>query len=288
MNGPGIPTGNDEFLAPHPNASPAGSGQSLAGDDEIRELIRSDPSRTGDVFRGLEAGLTAPQIAELHNVSTYGFVYNYQTRIEAALGDRVPSSRSLLAESAGAIRTLIKRGRGVLSADALALLQGRLTLIEERIRDLGEPGDALASELADQKVDEATLEFADLPGIYAFSYGWYIEHPTESGNFLIKVGRASSVGRRIAEFRSGVRTHMPEPLALLRVYTTASLNLERAEGLFHRLLSTAGHENPRRQLVSRRREVGTEWFLTNEDFLDACAEACGLTTVFIGGSEFAE
>lgn len=156
---------------------------------------------------------------------------------------------------------------------------------------LSEPD--VESEAGEEAVDSEILVVADrtanVPGIYALSYGWYLESPVDRvrGNTLIKVGRAYNVGRRIAEHRqAAIRTHMPEPLALVRVYSAHGRDLVEVEGMFHRLLSTAGHDNPRRTQVGRRSDVGKEWFLTNEEFLDACADACGLKTEYIGGSDF--
>jgi hypothetical protein len=79
---------------------------------------------------------------------------------------------------------------------------------------------------------------------------------------------------------------MPEPLALIRAYATGTRNLAEVEHTFHDLLESAGHFNPRRTGKSSR-EVGKEWFLTNEDFLDSIAKALNLRTLYIGRSEFA-
>ena len=271
----------------------AGAGQVVPSvvtvEDEIRALLRDDPSRLGDVFRGRDEGLTAQQIADRHNVSTPGFVYSYDAYIAAALEGRLSSSSWVLKATSSSLRSLCRRARGVVSADALALLQARLAQAESA---LGEGGGA-ESDSVEEASDSETLAVAgrtaDVPGIYAFSYGWYLESPVDSvrGNTLIKVGRAENVGRRIADHRqAAIRTHMPEPLALVRVYSAHGQDLAEVEAKFHRLLSTAGHDNPRRTQVGRRGDVGREWFLTNEAFLDACADACGLKTEYIGGSDF--
>ncbi len=79
---------------------------------------------------------------------------------------------------------------------------------------------------------------------------------------------------------------MPEPLALIRVYSVQDRDSAATEKTFHELLENAGHANPRRTGKSRS-EVGKEWYLTNEDFLDSIAKALGLRTLYIGRSEFA-
>lgn len=82
-------------------------------------------------------------------------------------------------------------------------------------------------------------------------------------------------------------THMPEPLIVLRVFTAEpGRNMRDIEKTFHSLLKTAGHTNPRRTQLARK-QVCQEWFLTNENFLDAIAKALGLRTELIGESEFA-
>jgi hypothetical protein len=93
-----------------------------------------------------------------------------------------------------------------------------------------------------------------------------------------------NVAQRIRQHTSAARTHIPEPLALIRVYGTQDRAVDEIERAFHSLLHTAGHDNPRRN----GREVGVEWFLTNEDFLDAIAKTIGLSTIYTGRSEFAE
>lgn len=125
-------------------------------------------------------------------------------------------------------------------------------------------------------------------GISAFSYGRYLESPIdpERGTTLIKVGRAADVGVRIRQYTADVRTHMPEPLALIRVYSARDRDLLEVERALHNLLATAGRANLRRTML-RRTEVGQEWFLTNEDFFDAVATALKLRTEYTGRSEFA-
>ena len=81
---------------------------------------------------------------------------------------------------------------------------------------------------------------------------------------------------------------MPEPLVVVRAYSASpDQDLKRLEDTFHALLRTAGHANPRRPEL-RRNEVGREWFMTNEAFLDTIASALGLRTAYMGTSPFVE
>ncbi|WP_369008505.1 GIY-YIG nuclease family protein [Agrococcus jejuensis] len=97
----------------------------------------------------------------------------------------------------------------------------------------------------------------------------------------MKVGRAINVKSRLLQHLQGSRAHIPEPISVVRIFECEQDDLVRVEAMFHRLLATAGHMNPRRAAGSRS-EVGVEWFQTNEAFLDAIAQALGLRTAYIG------
>jgi len=256
--------------------------------DEIRRLIAGHEGRIGDVFRLSEEGLSPEQIAERLNVATQNFVYTYRYQIDAALDGKPTSGSVLRRQAVSALNSLIKKSRGVLSPEALKLLQNNRAAVEAA----GLEGDPSAQAEADmQEEHSATHTLASLAGvagIYAFSYGWYLESQVDPdrGNTLIKVGQALDVAGRIRQHTSGARTHMPEPLALIRVYSTGNRAPLEVEKTFHDLLDSAGHVNPRRTGLSSR-EVGKEWFLTNEDFLDSIAKALNLRTLYIGRSEFA-
>lgn len=273
--------------------------QSLGGDDderidartprdEIRDLIATNEGRLGDVYRLLQENLTPEQIAERLDVATQSFVYSYRYQIDAALDGKATSGAVLRRQAVGALNSLSKRGRGVLSPDALRLLQANMSAVE----GAGVATDPAAEAEADIQEEESTAltlaELAGVSGIYAFSYGWYLESLVDPDreNTLIKVGQAVDVAARIRQHSSGARTHMPEPLALIRVYATGTRSPVDVEHTFHELLESAGHFNPRRTGKSSR-EVGKEWFLTNEDFLDSIAKALSLRTLYIGQSEFA-
>ncbi|MDT3317699.1 GIY-YIG nuclease family protein [Microbacterium sp. KSW4-11] len=262
----------------------------LSPTEEIANLIRNNDGRLGEVFRLDEQGFAPDAIAQQLNVATVGFVYSYRTYANAALHGKVPGGSTLRKATLSSLNSLVKAGRDVLSRDAMQLLLAHRSAVEAAELD-AEP---TVQEVEDNEQQErdalSTLErLRGVPGIYAFSYGWYLESPVDEarGNTLIKVGRAEDVSARIKQHSSGARAHMPEPLALLRVYSVETPELVHTERMFHQLLDTAGHGNPRRRGLNRS-EVGKEWFLTNEDFLDAVAKALKLTTLYIGRSEFAD
>jgi hypothetical protein len=278
----GVSLDANQDLDPHPAST-------LSPRDEIGELIGMNEGRLGDVYRlGLE-GLEPAEIAERLNVATPNFVYTYRYQIDAALDGKPTSGSVLRRQALSALNSLMKRGRNVLSPEAHKLLQSNAAAVEAAglVED---PAEAARADIDEAISAAETLE--DLRGergIYAFSYGWYLESPIdpEGGRTLIKVGRAEDVETRIRQHTSGARTHIPEPLALVRVYSARNRDLAEIERNFHDLLESAGHANPRRNGKSRS-EVGKEWFLTNENFLDTVAKVMGLTTLYIGQSEFVD
>jgi hypothetical protein len=251
---------------------------------ELERLIETDEGRIGDVYRLSREGLTPQQIADRLNVASYAFVYNNRRQIEAILDGRTVNGPVFRQQTLGVFASLFKRGRSILSPEAMSLLLKNKAAVEAGIEeDPVVEAQAVAAEEQEAASTLASLE--GVPGIYAFSYGWYLESPVdpEHGNTLIKVGESINVAQRIREHTSKARAHMPEPLALIRVYSTANRSVADVERAFHELLRTAGHVNPRRV----GREVGVEWFLTNEDFLDSIAKVMDLRTLYTGRSEFA-
>ena len=256
----------------------------LSPRDELAEFIGDDPGRIGDVYRARH--LPDRQIADLLNIETSGFVGLYRARIDAALDGVVPSGPTVLRSVTSALRGLLKRGRSELSASALDLLQVHLAKLEAAGTEIAPEAEARAEVEAVHAERSQIRTLLGVPGIYAFSYGWYLESPLDpdGGNTLIKVGMADDVARRIEEHRRGARAHIPEPLVTIRVYAVGDRDLAKTEANFHQLLRTAGHLNPRREesVTRRRNEVGKEWFLTNPGFLDAIASALELRTLYAG------
>ena len=271
---------NVELDAVSPTPSPAPR-------QEIEDLLANSEGRLGDVYRLTVEGLTPEQIAERLNVATINFVYSYRYYAEAALDGKPTAGSTLRRQAVSALNALIKRGRNDLSPAALQLLQANRAAVEGSGVDVDPAAEAQADVQEAASAATSLAELEGVPGIYAFSYGWYLESPidTERTNTLIKIGQAGNVASRIRQHTAGARAHMPEPLALIRVYSTEGRDLVATERMFHELLENARHSNPRRTGPGRR-EVGKEWFLTNEDFLDSIAKALGLRTLLSGWSEF--
>lgn len=263
----------------------------LTAREEIEKLLEEDQSRLGDVYRLHVIEELAPQVvADRLNIETVGFVYGYRSRIDAILDGKVTTGATLQSQVTAAVRSFVKRSRGQVGAAAAQLLVNNLALAEQALIELTSSETSVDEPVRGDDADVDTGHLDGKPGIYAFSYGWYLEKPVDekSGNTLIKVGQTTDVGLRIRQHRGGARAHMPEPLVVVRVYSAGDVDPIAVEKQFHRLLSTAGHNNPRRAATRRANEVGQEWFLTNEAFLDAIASVLGLRTEYIGRSAFVE
>lgn len=252
--------------------------------EELSDFIARQEGRIGDVYNLTQEGLDARAIADRLNVATQGFVYQYQAHIDAALDGKIPSGPAILKAVASALNGLLKRGRGVLSAAALELLETHRAKVLRAQEQLDPSVEAKAEAEAEQDERTELDTLRGVTGIYAFSYGWYLETPVDPDgeNTLIKVGRSQDVVERIEQHRKGARAHIPEPLVTIRVYATEDVDVAAVERTFQGLLQTAGHSNPRRESTRRgaQNEVGEEWYLTNRDFLDEIAKALKLRTMY--------
>jgi hypothetical protein len=268
----------------YPADPSAGPTVELTPRQELEALLHTDTGRLGDVFK--RADKAPEEVAAELNVQSPAFVYNQRRTIDALLDGRPVDGPVFRRQVLATFRTQLARGRGVLSEAAMELLLRNRASLEAASIDENPVTAAKAAEVEEQQAASTLRDLEGVPGIYAFSYGWYLESPVdpERGNTLIKVGMSNNVAQRIRAHTSSARTHIPEPLALIRVYGADHRPADKLEHAFHALLSTAGHDNPRR----RGREVGVEWFLTNEDFLDTIAETIGLPTIYTGRSEFME
>lgn len=258
---------------------------------EIKELLAAQDNRLGQVYRlSVQQGLPAKEVANALHVETSGFVSNNLSTIRTITGEREPSSPSLAKQARSSISSFIKANQGNISKEALELLKSRRDRLSSFISK-EEKEDVVEPEFA-ETTDNDLKNLAGVPGIYAFSYGWYLENP-EHRDFgadatLFKVGLAHDLEKRMKQHIHSARTVIPEPVVLVRAYRAEESHLDQVEKSFHRLLKSAGHANRRTKKIGRKNETGTEWFLTNSDFLDAIADTLGLSTVWTGDSEFAD
>lgn len=125
-------------------------------------MIATSEGRLGDVYRLLEEGLTTEQIAERLKVATQNFVYTYRYQIESALDGKITSGAVPRRQAVGALNSLRKRGRGVLSPEGFRLLQANISAVESGGAD-SDP--ATEAEADIQEDHSATLTLAELTGV---------------------------------------------------------------------------------------------------------------------------
>ena len=122
---------------------------------------------------------------------------------------------------------------------------------------------------AEQEDDKSVV-----PGIYVYTFPHYMRFPileaagaeTNPRTFL-KVGRSKNMNGRIT---GQVRTYMPEPPLVLRMYEVPEDDLVDVEGRIHEHLKAAGHGR------LHTKNTGREWFLTQLQFLDSTTDLMGL------------
>jgi hypothetical protein len=77
-----------------------------------------------------EEGLDPEQIADKLNVASSNFVYSYRRYIDAALHGTPVAGVVFRRQTISALNGLLKRGRSVLSPEALRLLQANRAAVE--------------------------------------------------------------------------------------------------------------------------------------------------------------
>lgn len=141
----------------------AGAGAALETSSEVRHelerVLESDQTRLGQVYRGLQRGLSADAIATELSVATSNFVFNYRTVIDAFLQGAVPNSPHIARQAAGRVRSILRRGDG--SAEFRAYLMA----LEARLRSHASTAQSRPSHAAPVQVsyaaDPAELTYVD-------------------------------------------------------------------------------------------------------------------------------
>lgn len=251
---------------PGPTAGSVGfDGGAAAVTSELKQVLRSDQSRLGDVFRLQEEGLSPADIGERLQVPTHGFVYGVQREIEAVLIGTIPAATTVAARTAARVRGLLRMY--ALSERARSYLMGLLDSLERAA------GDPVKQQQEDDAASQATqqAELDGKSGVYVYSLPHYLRHPVdpETRRTLLKVGHSSVdvYGRVGSQSRA---TALPEDPVLLRIYSAADENTVTSERHFHDALQAADH------LRNRSTRAGREWFLTTTRFLDYMAAQFGM------------
>jgi hypothetical protein len=253
-----------------PVAVPEPSAQQDAQRDEIARFLSEDPSRMGDVYRGLERGLDAEAVAAELGVNTSNFVWNYSRIIAGLLDRELPTAPTVASQAARKFRSLLKRTDW--SPGVRARLASDLEVLERRTTDV----EAVVQESEVSRKQTAEAESTDTTGIYVYALPHYLRFPfdPDSGRTLLKVGRSDR--DIIQRLRDQARTTaLPEEPLLLRIYATGDLDTVDVEARFHRTLRAFDHGR------AVERMAGREWFLTTTQALDAVADLLGLRPIVV-------
>ncbi len=249
----------------NPSSNDAANDEEAVVRAEIECFLEADDTLLGEVYRGLNSGLSDEQIRVQRGNDKPNFVWNYKRTIRALLNGDLPTAPSVASQNAARFRKIIKTGG--FSARTQQVLQERLLILESRVAD---PDAQAAEEKQALTATKAAEDHAE-PGIYVYTLPHYIRYPydPELRHTLLKVGHSgSSVIQRFNAQRR--ETVLPEDPILLRVYPADGADSQKIEQQFHQLLEAADH------LRREGRTVGREWFLTTTKFLDAIASTLGL------------
>jgi len=241
---------------------------------ELIALLDADDSRIGEVYRRLQRGLTADEIAVELEVSTSSFVWSYERMARSLLDGDLPTAPTVAMNVARKFRSILKSKR--LSPEARRYLETNLPELERRAND--ESARVVEVERAKEMTEQA--ESLNEVGIYVYALPHYLRYPfdPDSGRTLMKVGRSDS--DIIQRFRNQTRTTaLPEEPILLRIYRTDGRGTTNVESDFHRLLEAADHHR------SVARTAGREWFVTSTRFLDEVARVMRLSAVVVNVTE---
>jgi hypothetical protein len=229
---------------------------------EVEALWEVDATWTGDVFRRIQSGMSARQIAEEANVTlsnVYGQIGLYNALIEGS----VSSSTHVAKGWAGRIRTWLKKKP--LSIDLRTALEEQ----ERALNAVANDTQAVQAEASEAVEKSRAAENENIPGIYVYTLPHYVRHPFDlkTGRTLLKVGH-SSVDALYRATSQGRITSLPEDPWLLRIYPSdASAEVEKK---FHAFLRDFDHEGVKGD------RTGAEWFLTSLKALDRIAFTLGL------------
>ncbi len=233
---------------------------------EIEAGLERSTDQLGDIYRLLKLGLsTNRELVEGGGAANPGAAANVRVIVEVLTKAIIPRAPSVALMSARRIRSFKKR-KSTFSSETNKYLDSLLDALQEVIFS-----DAAASaEDKELEKDSRDLELAigNKPGIYVYSLPTFLRVPQkfDPERYWLKIGKTTrTADGRISEQQR--QTGLPEDPILVRVYSSATIPLDDAEKIFHRLLSAAGHGQ------SSGKYSGKEWFATNVEFLDEIANS---------------
>ena len=250
--------------------------------EEIEVALGTDQTSLGQVFEVMrqDEERSAQSIAEKLGWNTLGRVYGAQSSIATLLeGRRIAGGTSYTAQKASMLRGFSKRHLGILSETTRQTL---LNLADEHDRFASNEG-IIARE--NEEIERAfeSDDSLNVPGISVYTYPHYYSRPvlpseegsTDDDRTYLKVGVTESelgASKRIQQQIREVKTALPEPPLILRIYNGDDVNLKKVETKIQSHLQAADH----RRINKQGEGVGTEWFLTHLKFLDSTADLLGL------------
>jgi hypothetical protein len=129
-------------------------------EDEITEFIRNDQKRLGEVFRGLDRGLTADEIAAELGVATSGFVWNQSRMIQALTKGDLPTAPTLALVAARTFRRLLRSKQWTPATHSY--LERNIAELDRRAND--EVARTVEVQQAREQTERA--EAKNTPGVY--------------------------------------------------------------------------------------------------------------------------
>lgn len=125
---------DDQDLEPYSSAGTGGDDTVDVVRNELLSYLRRDDTRLGDVWRRLEEGQDAEQIAAELGVATSNLVWNYSVIVHALLNGDLPDAPSVALNTARRYRTLLKQGHW--SDVTRSYLEDHLDILERRSGDV--------------------------------------------------------------------------------------------------------------------------------------------------------
>ena len=238
--------------------------------NEVREALDKDTSRLGEVWRLNNEGMSPTEIAEELNVSTPGFVYTQRRHIQAIMEGNLPDTPTTASQCGRALRGFLRH------KDAFSFSEETIQTLEERAKECDRRAtDPQALEEENDEIEKETVQTLEsgIVGIYVYSYPHYLRHPVKpdkddrtNDRTYLKIGMTEDdILKRVGQQKTG----MPEPPDILQIWLVENESeIKEVEEKIHKHLRTIGHggQNKRR-----------EWFLTNEQSVEATANLLGLT-----------
>lgn len=232
---------------------------------EIRNTLESDRKTIGEVYRQLQIYPDdVPKIANEMGWKRNSPVYSYKYYILALEGEFVTSGSTLAKQIAQQTNSFLERHKTILSTSAIGYLQQ----LSKQFMSLSLDHYAITSDLERNKSN--TRELLSSSGIYALTSRDKMNNPEapneidpEHNRYLVKVGRANNVDRRVKGLVAGMTE---DPLILLIIATHDNQDYKGLERKFHDHLTAIGHGR------SEGAGGGTEWYVSNTVTLRSIAD----------------